>query len=966
MRHISSLLMFAVLSVCPLYSADALAASVEEEPGFQSIHQQQAQEFSSLVLKAPAISLPARAPTKALGAVTPEVSKIVFGYHPYWSDGKEDTYRYYWLTHIAYFSVGISPSDGSIDTTPGGGATHWATRASNLISLAHANGVKVVLVATLFGTSNVSTFLSNSTARSNAITDLLSEVVTYGVDGIDIDLEYVASSAGANFTTFMTDLATAFHTQNPNYHVSFAGPALPGTIDNMDLASLNSVCDSVFPMCYNYHWGGSSTPGPVAPLYGSTFWGSSGIVATINYYVTHGFDYDKVVVGLPNYGLQWPCDGLSRGANTTGSGSATFYYNSHYSVETGARTRLYDTDSDSPWWAYGTSPAFYQNWYDDHESLQTKINWAATAYSGSLGGVGFWALGYDCPNTSGDVYPKIWQGVGEELTDPPYTLDNFEVWDIFWRDPNWSGSTSGDTDNDSTFARSSDYTASVNSDYSAKLYYDFESADGFIREVHYSTNANSSIRAMVERGFFDSNTTLAVWVYGDGSGNKLYFCVRDDDGELERSDPIPVNWSSSWQQISWDLASDPVNGWAGGDGIIDGTGKVIKLDSIQLLADTANLTGTLYFDDLTYQPSGAPTPTPTPTPTATTTPTPTPTATPTPTPTPVEQLASYDFNSSTQGWGFVGVENLPDFVGATSSYSSGKVTIIPNSSTHSFGFWQLPSSASIPYVSGQVYRARAQVESSQANPQLVPKIRLRWIDLSSFASSTHEIVSSGDATRSPGPGGKEFRSYYYPPVANNLLFAFDLLDFEAADSGTISLDSIQIERFPRPAFATLLRSYTSYADFANWGFLQAIPTVTGSRYTTGELRLQSSQGEDSAFGFWQSSASANECTYNTSTNYLYRAIYRLWSNTTNNATIRMRAQNEDAQMTQTMELSPGPAQPLSTVTYYELYWETPELPSSPDSTEDGFIVAFDDIDFDATRSFDVTLENVTIEYTSIP
>ncbi len=80
----------------------------------------------------------------------------------------------------------------------------------------------------------------------------------------------------------------------------------------------------------------------------------------------------------------------------------------------------------------------------------------------------------------------------------------------------------------------------------------------------------------------------------------------------------------------------------------------------------------------------------------------------------------------------------------------------------------------------------------------------------------------------------------------------------------------------------------------------------------------------------------------------------------------MRAQNEDAQMTQTMELSPGPAQPLSTVTYYELYWETPELPSSPDSMEDGFIVAFDDIDFDATRSFDVTLEDVTIEYTSIP
>jgi spore germination protein YaaH len=418
MRHILWSFVLAVLCVSLLCFSNARAADDEVQSGFQSIHQQQAEEFSSLVLEAPSVPLADRAPAKTLSAVTPEVSKMVFGYHPYWCDGKEDTYRYYWLTHVAYFSVGVNPSDGSLDTTPGGGATHWATRASNLISFAHANGVKVVLVATLFGTSDVSTFLSNSTARSNAVTNLLNEVVTYGVDGVDIDFEFIASSAGANFTTFMTALATAFHTQNPNYHVSFAGPAGTGTIDNLELGNLNSVCDSVFPMCYNYHYGGSSKTGPVAPLHGSTFWGSSGIAATIDYYVTHGFDHDKVIVGMPNYGIEWPCDSLDRKANTTGSGSATFYYNSHYDVETGAHTRLYDSDSDSPWWAYGTSPNYYQNWYDDHESLQTKINWAATAYSGSLGGVGFWALGYDCPNTSGDVYPKIWQGVGEELTDP--------------------------------------------------------------------------------------------------------------------------------------------------------------------------------------------------------------------------------------------------------------------------------------------------------------------------------------------------------------------------------------------------------------------------------------------------------------------------------------------------------------------------------------------------------------------
>jgi len=86
--------------------------------------------------------------------------------------------------------------------------------------------------------------------------------------------------------------------------------------------------------------------------------------------------------------------------------------------------------------------------------------------------------------------------------------------------------------------------------------------------------------------------------------------------------------------------------------------------------------------------------------------------------------------------------------------------------------------------------------------------------------------------------------------------------------------------------------------------------------------------------------------------------------------IRLRAQNEDAQMTQTMEINsqgtgPG-AMPLSTGSDYDIYWETPTLPGSPGTGEDGFIVTIDILDFSSAQGGTISLEAVAIDYVTIP
>jgi hypothetical protein len=102
---------------------------------------------------------------------------------------------------------------------------------------------------------------------------------------------------------------------------------------------------------------------------------------------------------------------------------------------------------------------------------------------------------------------------------------------------------------------------------------------------------------------------------------------------------------------------------------------------------------------------------------------------------------------------------------------------------------------------------------------------------------------------------------------------------------------------------------------------------------------------------------------------LYRATYKLSiSDNADRATmcsIRMRCQNEDNQMAQTMGLTnsaSGAAMPTTSGTSYELYWETPTLPESPGTDEDGFFPTLDLLDFDPTLGGQVNLESLTIEH----
>lgn len=164
-----------------------------------------------------------------------------------------------------------------------------------------------------------------------------------------------------------------------------------------------------------------------------------------------------------------------------------------------------------------------------------------------------------------------------------------------WKQPNYSGSTKGIVESNTTFELARDiYLPNVipARRNSASLRYQWKetSTEGYLlREWLTSTSEAAKV-------LFDTSYTLQCHVFGDGSGNKLRFCLDDGATGHEVSTWLPVDWLG-WRMLEWKL-SDPasIGAWIG-NGKFDS--PTLNFDSIQMTHDSsAAMSGKIYFDNL--------------------------------------------------------------------------------------------------------------------------------------------------------------------------------------------------------------------------------------------------------------------------------------------------------------------------------------------------------------------------------
>ena len=320
----------------------------------------------------------------------------IIGYLPYWEYSDYPDFNFGLLTEINFFSAELNQYGTVVNSH------NWENL--NIVNYAHDRGVKVKLCATLFNSSHLESLLSSSANRANAINNLLDLVVQKNADGIDIDFEGVPSSQRFNLVLFMIELSEAFHAVIDNPIITMATPAIDWS-DAWDYNALAQLTDGLFIMGYNYFYSGSSSAGPVSPLGGYFY----DLEYTVDDYIdkTNG-NVEKLILGLPYYGYDWPVSSSDMNSLTTANGSSITYsgaqnLSSMYGYN-------YNDGSQSPWFAYNQGNTWHQCWYDDQYSLSAKYEYAKDM---NLGGVGIWALGYDTG------YVNLWDALSNSFS---YTL----------------------------------------------------------------------------------------------------------------------------------------------------------------------------------------------------------------------------------------------------------------------------------------------------------------------------------------------------------------------------------------------------------------------------------------------------------------------------------------------------------------------------------------------------------------
>src|SRR5690606_6984304 len=102
--------------------------------------------------------------------------------------------------------------------------------------------------------------------RQKLVQEIVSEVLLYEYDGIDVDFEHIKTTNKAAFHLFLGELQQALHD-----HHKFLSVAIPGKRNDVNWAgyeyeAIGPLVDRFKIMTYGYSGSWSRRPGPIAPI----------------------------------------------------------------------------------------------------------------------------------------------------------------------------------------------------------------------------------------------------------------------------------------------------------------------------------------------------------------------------------------------------------------------------------------------------------------------------------------------------------------------------------------------------------------------------------------------------------------------------------------------------------------------------------------------------------------------------
>jgi spore germination protein len=251
----------------------------------------------------------------------------------------------------------------------------------------------VFLLSTLEDNNRFNSYLpgkvfANPDTKQALITNVINAAIKGKFRYIDIDFEFLPKEEAENFAAFIKDLKDQANTNGIFVIVALAAKTYaeqPGLLyEGHPYRLLGESADYVLLM--TYEWGYTYGPAQaVAPI---------NKVRQVVEYATREIDHNKILLGFPNYGYDWPLPYQSGNmAKSIGNIEAIALarrYNQRI---------LYDSVAQTPYFYYtdsnGTQHAV---WFEDARSALAKLNLISEF---DLAGLSVW--------TAMRPFPALWQ-----------------------------------------------------------------------------------------------------------------------------------------------------------------------------------------------------------------------------------------------------------------------------------------------------------------------------------------------------------------------------------------------------------------------------------------------------------------------------------------------------------------------------------------------------------------------------
>lgn len=280
-----------------------------------------------------------------------------------------------YLTYLTPFTYGITTEGGLVDLDD-----------RVLIAMAQDGGTAPLMhLSTLteeggFSNDLAHLVLTDMTVQNNLIDNVERQLAERGYRGLDVDFEFVFPQDALPYAQFISNLAQRL---NPLGYPVIAALA-PKTSDDQpgllyqghNYKAIGAAANEVLLM--TYEWGYTyGPPMAVAPL--------PNVRRVVEYALTE-IPAEKIWLGMPNYGYDWPLPYVQGQTRATSISSQQAVARA---VRYGAEIQ-YDNYAQSPWFRYtDENGGQHEVWFEDARSIKAKL---ALIPEYGLLGAGYWNL----------------------------------------------------------------------------------------------------------------------------------------------------------------------------------------------------------------------------------------------------------------------------------------------------------------------------------------------------------------------------------------------------------------------------------------------------------------------------------------------------------------------------------------------------------------------------------------------